>query len=384
MDPRIIHTKEQAPAWAVWAALWIVYIVWGSTYLAIRVTVETIPPLLSGGARFLVAGSLLYGWLALRRGRAGVRITAREWGASAIVGGALLLGGNGLVSIAERDVSSSLAALIIGSVPLWVVVWRWITGDRVSRGTLAGVGVGFLGVAILVLPSDRPGEATLIGLLVLIAAAFSWATGSFFAKSLPLPSDLLVSTAAQMISGGAILTIAGLLSGEAADVSVGEFSGASLLALGYLVVIGSWVAFTAYVWLLQNAPISKVATYAYVNPIIAMFLGWIILSEEITAAMLVGATVIIASVAAIVRKEGERHAEVVEPTPGFVPAECSGPQDGDGPGRAVGDVDEPAADLDVESVGGFSERAVVGGAEVLHHRSQSEAGPKIEREHPGV
>ncbi|MGH2729604.1 MAG: EamA family transporter [Actinomycetota bacterium] len=384
MDLKSLPTKERAPAWAVWVALWIVYIVWGSTYLAIRVTVETMPPLLTAGTRFLVAGSLLYGWLALRRGRGGVRITVPELGASALVGGALLLGGNGLVSIAERDVSSSLAALIIGSVPLWVVVWRRITGDRVSRGTLAGVAVGFLGVAILVLPSGRPGAATLAGLLLLIVAAFSWATGSFFAKKLPLPSDLLVSTAAQMISGGAILTVAGLLSGEGADVNVSEFSGASLLALGYLIVIGSWVAFTAYVWLLQNAPISKVATYAYVNPVIAIFLGWIILSEEITAAMLVGATVIIASVAAIVRKEGEKHAEVVEPTPGFVPAECSGTQDGDGAGRAVGDVDESASDLDVERVRGYSERSVVGGAEVLHHRPHSEAGPHIERDHPGV
>jgi drug/metabolite transporter (DMT)-like permease len=288
------------------------------------------------------------------------------------------------VSIAERDVSSSLAALIIGSVPLWVVVWRWITGDSVSRGTLAGVAVGFLGVAILVLPAGRPGEATLVGLLLLIAASLSWATGSFFAKGLPLPSDLLLSTAAQMISGGAILTIAGLLSGEAGDVNVAEFSGASLLALGYLIVIGSWVAFTAYVWLLQNAPISKVATYAYVNPVIAMFLGWIILSEEITAAMLVGATVIISSVAAIVRKEGAEHAEVVEPTPGFVPAECSGAQDGDGTGGTVRDVDEPAAELDVEGVGAHGHRTVVGGAEVLHHRLDAEGGSQVEREQPGM
>lgn len=316
-------TRQQAPGWVVWLALWTVYIVWGSTYLAIRVTVETLPPLLSAGIRFLVAGSLLYAWLAIRRGRQGVRISPRELGAAAIVGGALLLGGNGLVSIAERDVSSSLAALIIGSVPLWVVVWRWITGDRVARRTLAGVAVGFTGVAILVLPAGRPGEATLLGLLLLIAAAASWATGSFFSKSLPLPSDLLLSTAAQMIAGGVIITAAGLLRGEASGIRFSEFSGASLLALGYLIVIGSWVAFTAYVWLLQNAPISKVATYAYVNPVIAMFLGWVILSEEITAAMLVGAGVIIASVATIVRKESEKHAEVVEPKPAFVPAESS-------------------------------------------------------------
>jgi drug/metabolite transporter (DMT)-like permease len=305
MGPVTSNRTEQPPSWLVWAALWTVYIVWGSTYLAIRVTVETMPPLMTAATRFLVAGSIVYAFLRIKKGRAFVRLERREIVASTAVGALLLFGGNGLVSVAEEHVPSALAALIIASVPLWIVVMRFATGDRVPGGTLAGVAVGFAGVALLIVPGDRPGTASLGHLLLIVLASMSWATGSFVSKRLPLPKDPFVSTAAQMLGGGVVLAIAGLVSGEASGLDPSAFSGASIAGLVYLIVAGSFLAFTAYVWLLQNAPISKVATYAYVNPTVAIFLGWLILSEEITPTILAGAAVIVAAVAWIVRMESQ-------------------------------------------------------------------------------
>jgi len=310
-------------SWLVWFALWTVYIVWGSTYLAIRVSVETLPPLLSAGLRFMAAGVIMYAILAARR-RAAPRVTKRQLLACTVIGGALCLGGNGLVVLAERDVPSSLAALIIGSVPLWVVLFRSVTGDRVSVGTFASVALGFIGVAILVLPGDRPEGATFFGLLLLIAAAISWAAGSFLSTKLELPPDPFVSTSIQQLCGGALMVVVSPMRGELGNIDVAAWSTRSLVALLYLVVFGSLFAFTAYVWLLQNAPISRVATYAYVNPVIALLLGWLILSEEITTSMLVGAAVIVASVAFIVRRESgaPRHRRTEpEPAAAFASAE---------------------------------------------------------------
>lgn len=300
-------THRDAPAWMVWTALWTVYIVWGSTYLAIRVAVETLPPFLAAGVRFLVAGVLMYAWLRFRRGADGMKITGSQLRSSALVGSLLLLGGNGLVMVAEQDVPSGLASLIIASTPLWVVLYRYLARDEVSRGTLMGVAVGFIGVAILVLPADRPDGASLAGILLLVIAAASWGNGSFLSSRLDMPTDPAVSTAYQMLLGGAALTLVGFVAGEATRVDVGSFSTRSVVALAYLVLIGSLVAFTAYVWVLQHAPVSKVATYAYVNPVIAIFLGWLVLSEEITTTIVAGATVIVASVAFIVRKESDRR-----------------------------------------------------------------------------
>lgn len=301
-----INPDRHAPAWLVWTNLWIVYIVWGSTYLAIRVMVETMPPLLASGVRFLSAGALAYVYLLIRRGPSGVRVTRSELLASTVIGTALLLGGNGLVSIAERDVPSALAALVIASTPLWVVILRAVFGDRIPTGTLVGVAVGFVGVGVLVIPGGGSADAPLSGLLLLVIAAGLWASGSFFSKRLPLPRDPFLSTVMQMLAGGVVLVVAGMARGEAGELVVGAFSARSLGALVYLIFIGSLVAFTAYTWLLQHAPISKVATYAYVNPVIAIFLGAIILDEAITASILVGAALIVAAVAFIVSKESAR------------------------------------------------------------------------------
>jgi drug/metabolite transporter (DMT)-like permease len=317
-------SREMSQGWLVWVALWTVYIVWGSTYLAIRITVETLPPFVNAGARFLLAGTIMYGFLAARRGRAAMAVTPRQLAASSLVGACLVVGGNGAVVIAEQTVPSGLAALVIASVPLWVVLFRTVTGDRVSPGTLASVAAGFAGVAILVLPGDKPAGVTIGGLLLLVFAAASWAFGSFVSTRLEMPKDPFVSTALQSIAGGIILLIGGAFRGEYSGLDVSEFSVASMAAWGYLVVFGSLAAFTAYVWLLQHAPISKVATYAYVNPVIALVLGWVILSEEITTTMLVGAIAIVASVAGTIRRESgaaQAREESVEPAPAMAGAE---------------------------------------------------------------
>jgi drug/metabolite transporter (DMT)-like permease len=287
----------------LWAALATIYVVWGSTYLAIRVMVETMPPLLSAGVRFAVAGSLFWVILRLTRGAAAMRVSRRQLAFAGLAGTLLCFGGNGLVTVAEQEVPSGLTALLIGAVPLIVVLFRLGERDRPPLATLGGVAVGFIGLAILVLPSDRPGDAPLWGVLTVIAAAFLWATGSYYSKRMDLPRDALVSTALQMLLGGAGMLIVALPAGEYADLDPGRFSGDSWLALAYLTVIGGMLAYTAYTWLLQNAPISTVATYAYVNPVIAVVLGWAILEEEITTAVAAGTVLIVVSVASVVRRE---------------------------------------------------------------------------------
>ena len=314
---------SRAPAWLVWTALWTVYIVWGSTYLAIRVTVETLPPLLAMGVRFLIAGLIMYSVLLVRRGRGGVRITPRQLVSCGIVGAALFLGANGMVAVAELELPSSLAALIIASVPLWVILIRTIAGDRVRMGTLIGVIAGFSGVAILVLPGNRPDGVSAWAVGLIVFASASWAFGSFLSTRLQLPKDLFVSSAYQMIGGGIALVIGGTIRGELAGFDASTWSGASLWGFFYLVTMGSLVGFTAYAWLLQNAPLSKVATYAYVNPVVAIFLGWLILSEEISVMTIVGATVIVASVAFTITKETVPEKEAETPSPALVGVETT-------------------------------------------------------------
>jgi drug/metabolite transporter (DMT)-like permease len=299
-------TNDTAPAWKVWGALWTIYIVWGSTYLAIRVMVETLPPLLGAGVRFLVAGVVMVVVLSFRRS---VRPTRAQL-LSALLVGILLPGANAVVTVAEQEVPSSLAALLIASVPLWVIILRRTAGEPVPRASVGAVLVGFAGVAILLRPGEQSGNATLLGLAACVFAALMWASGSFASPKLKLPRDGLVSTAWQMLLGGLVITVVGLAVGEAGDVEPAAFSARSLVALAYLIAVGSWFAFTAYAWLLQNAPISRVATYAYVNPVVAIFLGWLVLDEVITPVTLVGATIIVVSVALVVRIEAGLRANV--------------------------------------------------------------------------
>jgi drug/metabolite transporter (DMT)-like permease len=300
---------DHEPRWLGPLALGTIYVVWGSTYLAIRVMVEDLPPLLAAGVRFVIAAAILFGWLALRR-PGSLRITRRQLLAASVVGVLLMFGGNGLVTVAEQEVPSGLAALLISLVPLWVILLRASVGrERVPTATLLGVLVGFVGVALLVLPADRPEGAPLGWSLLVVLAALLWAAGSFVASRVDNPPDLLAVTAWQMATGGAFMVVLGTVLGEFGDLHVAEISADSAAAFVYLVLVGSIAAFTAYNWLLKHVAISTVSTYAFVNPVIAVFLGWAILDEEITPFVLAGTAVIVTAVAVVVRSAGEKAPE---------------------------------------------------------------------------
>jgi drug/metabolite transporter (DMT)-like permease len=285
----------------LWPPLVIVYLAWGSTYLAIRVMVETVPPLFGAGLRFIAAGMLLCAVLLALGGKTRLRIDARQAVAAAVVGTLVLGGGIGLLTLAERRVPSGLAALVIATVPLWIVVLRLLARERVPRTTLAGVFVGFVGVAILVLPADGTAGSPFGWLAVLLAAALFTAIGAMAADRLTLPDDTLLSTALEMGVAGGVLLVAAVAANEPAQLDPDELSSRSLAAFAYLVLIGSLLAYSAFVWLLQNADPSTVATYAYVNPAVALLLGWAVLSEEITLTILTGALLVLASVVVSVR-----------------------------------------------------------------------------------
>ncbi len=279
---------------------------WGSTYLAIAIAVQTLPPLLSAGLRHFVAGLLVAVWLLARHGRDALRVEPAQVGGAALVGALLLTGGNGLVVLAERTVPSGLTALIVASVPLWIVILRRFAGDRIAPSLAASVLGGFAGVALLVAPRGVGGETDAVGLAMVVGATLSWALGTFASPRLRMPRDPLASTAVQMLVGGALLVAIGLLTGELARADPSRFSTASLGAIAYLVVFGSIVAFSAYTWLLQHAPVSTVATYAYVNPVVAVVLGALVLNELVTPTMLVGAAVILGAVAFTVSRSAPR------------------------------------------------------------------------------
>ncbi|MGW0030651.1 EamA family transporter [Streptomyces sp. NPDC003314] len=290
---------------AVWAALGIVYVVWGSTYLGIRVVVETLPPFLSGGARFVTAGLLLAGIIAWRQGPAALRVTRRQLGSAVLVGLLLVLGGNGLVVLAETSVPSGLAALLIAVVPAWVVVLRAAAGERPGPGAIGGVLLGLAGLGVLTLPG-LTGEVRIGGVLLVIAAALSWSVGSFTSSRLPMPANPFTASAYEMVAGGLAGVAVGLFRGEHHGLDLAEVSTRSWTALAYLVVFGSLVAFTAYAWLLQAAPISLVATYAYVNPVVAVALGALVLNEALTWPVLLGGAIVVAGVCLIVSTERRR------------------------------------------------------------------------------
>jgi drug/metabolite transporter (DMT)-like permease/GNAT superfamily N-acetyltransferase len=303
LAPDSDDSAEAPPGWLVWLALGTIYIIWGSTYLAIRVMVETVPPLLGAGFRFFIAGLVFYAFLAVRRGTRAVGFTWPELLAATLAGTLLCFGGNGLVTVAEQNVPSGIAATLIASVPLWIILFRRLSKDPINRIALLGVVIGFGGVGVLMLPGERPAGLTIGPMLVVVAAAACWAIGSYYGRRWPLPRDTMLSTALQMVTAGAIMIAVGGVVGEFGSVDVGNFSTKSIAGFVWLVTAGSLVAYTAYTWLLKNAPISRVATYAYVNPVVAIFLGWLLLNESITATIVVGATLIVASVALVVSRE---------------------------------------------------------------------------------
>jgi drug/metabolite transporter (DMT)-like permease len=296
--------------WQVAMAFAAVYIIWGSTYLGIRLAVESIPPFSMASARALIAGVLLYIWA---RGRGAARPERIHWREATIVGGFLLLGGNGLLSWAEQQVPSGVSALIIGSVPLWMVLleWLWHSGPRPTMGLVSGLVVGFAGLGFLVAPGNLGdgGRINFSGAVALLLAAFLWAIGSLYSRRARLPSSQLLGAAMEMIAGGALLLMAGAVLGEWKHFAFARVTMHSAIAWIYLTTFGSLVGFTAYVWLLKATTTARVSTYAYVNPVVAVFLGWAVASEPIAPRMLFAALAIILAVVIIVTRSKEVPSE---------------------------------------------------------------------------
>ena len=273
-----------------------VYLVWGSTYLAIRYAVETIPPFLMAGTRFLISGAILYLWT---RSRGEARPVRANWRAAAIIGFFLLVGGNGGVVWAEQRVPSGLTALLVASVPLWVVLLEWAGGAQRPTGRVwLGIAIGFVGLGILVGPSEVLGGNSVDGwgAAALVGASVTWAIGSVASRRVDLPRSPLLGTGMEMLTGGAMMLLVGLAAGEWRDLDLAAVSRESWIGLAYLTIVGSLVGFTAYIWLLHNVEMAHASTYAYVNPVVAVFLGWAIAGEPLSARVLVAAAVIVAGV----------------------------------------------------------------------------------------
>jgi len=282
----------------IWIALIALYIVWGSTYLGIRIAIETIPPFFHAGVRFLISGLILVIW---QRSAGHALPTRKQWISTAIIGSLLLLGGNGLVAWAEQFIPSGIAALIISSSPMFLVIGEAIrpNGVKPNWQGIVGILIGFAGIFILIGPSEISGSATKLnplGIAALLAAELFWSTGSIYSKSVDLPKSSLMNTGAQMLMGSISLFIVSLVSGELHGWDITAVSARSLYGLSYLILVGSLVGFVSYGWLLQNAPISLVSTYAYVNPIVAVFLGTWLASEPLEPRIWLAAGIIVGSV----------------------------------------------------------------------------------------
>ena len=322
-----MSAASKPPVLSVALALGAVYLVWGSTYLAIRFAIDTIPPFTMAGVRFTVAGWLLYALVRLRGAPAPTR---RHWGSAAVIGTLLLGGGNGGVTWAEQLVPSGIAALIVATVPAWMVLFEWIRpdGTRPTLRVVLGLALGLAGIGLLVVAGQADFSAARIDLRgagVLLLAALSWAYGSIRSRSLDVPSSALQLTAMQMMAGGLLLLGAGVVTGEPARLELAAVTRDSVLALAYLIVFGAWVGYGAYVWLLRATTPAVVSTYAYVNPGIAVFLGWLFANEPLDGWMLGAMGVTLAGVALITFPE--RKARAGRPTT------ASG--DGRAPARSV-------------------------------------------------
>lgn len=319
-------SQQKAPIGLILAAYLAVYIIYGSTYLGIKYAIETIPPLLMGGARFLIAGAVLYGILRAK----GIPVPgASHWRNAAVVGALLLGVGNGGVILAEQTVPSGLASLMIAMVPLWFALFDWVRpgGIRPTIQTVLGIAVGFAGVGLLV-SSRGPLLEHMIdpaGAMMLTIASLSWAAGSLYARYTPKPTSPLMGIALQMIAGGALLFIVGLIVGEAPRFSLAQTSIRSGVAFAYLTVFGSLVGFTAYSWLLKVGTPARIATYAYVNPIVAVFLGWAIAGENFESNTILAASIILLGVI-IITTQRIRRFESKKPKESIDQSEAPFPQ----------------------------------------------------------
>jgi drug/metabolite transporter (DMT)-like permease len=295
------------------AAFAAIYVIWGSTYLASLMAIQTLPPLLMAGSRFLVAGLILLAW-AFRGAPA--MPTKRQLRNAAIIGLLLLVGGNGAVVLAEREVSSGLAALIVATLPIWMVLLEWARpgGTTPTPGVVVGLILGLVGLAVLIGPAvlhpDAVGTANngirIVGVVILMIGEISWATGSILARHMDLPRSAPLATAIEMLAAGVVFIVVSTLTHEPEFFDIARVSGRSIAGLIYLITFGSLVAFSAYVWLLKVSTPAKVATYAYVNPVVALFLGWALAGERLSLRTAIASAIIIAAVAAITTARGSR------------------------------------------------------------------------------
>ena len=302
MNTPATDLRQRASRTRIALAFAAVYVIWGSTYLAIRYAIDTMPPFLMAGTRFVIAGGALYLWSRLTGGE---RPSRAAWVATAITGILMLAVGNGAVTWSEQRIPSGIAALLVASVALWMVLLESLrrNGTRPTRLAVIGLIIGFAGVALLVGPAalSDTGDLDVLAALVLVGASLSWATGSVYSRVLPRPATASLGSGMQMLAGGIALLIVGAFTGELARLDVGAVSPRSALSLGYLIVFGSLVGFTAYAWLLRVCTPAAVATYAYVNPMVAMLLGWLIAGEEFGPRMIIAAAIILSGVALINR-----------------------------------------------------------------------------------
>lgn len=296
-SPTSMPDDSAPPLAAVLAAFAALYVIWGSTYLGIRFAIETMPPFTMAGVRFLMAGAAIYAW---SRARGAVPASRAQWRTAVVVGALLLLGGNGGVTWAEQRIPSGIAALLVATTAMWMVVLDALRpgGTRPRPAVVLGLVVGLAGVVLLVGPSRLGGEPVdPVGALAVAAAAFCWALGSIYQRGAPKAASTLLNVGMQMLSGGALLLVVGWTFGERLDV--GAVSAKSALALGYLVVVGALVGYSAYVWLLQVSTPAKVSTYAYVNPVVAVLLGWALAGEPLGPRVLAAGAAVVVAVALI-------------------------------------------------------------------------------------
>jgi len=299
------RTSAKATRSQIFIAFAAVYIIWGSTYLAIRFAIETLPPMLMVGTRFFAAGGIMYVWL---RARGAAAPKAIHWRSAAIVGILMPVFGTGVVVWAEKRVPSGIAALLVAIEPLWIVLLQWLRpgGKRPSAAVIAGVALGLAGLYLLVNPGGDREQGSLFVEGVLVLAALSWAIGSLYSRNAPQPEVHFLGTGMEMVVAGAVLIVAGLVAGEAGAFSFAAASAKSWMAMLYLITFGSIIAYTAYVWLLSTVSPTLVSTYAFVNPVVAVFLGWAFASEPLNARMIAAAAIIVGAVALITMggKEG--------------------------------------------------------------------------------
>lgn len=311
---RARSAKPRSKYSSVILAFAAVYLIWGSTYLAIHYAIQTLPPFFMAGTRFLIAGALLFTWSSFRSDSGWP--TARQWVQAFVLGALLLLCGNGGVTWAEKYIASGLAALLIATEPLFIVGLNGIlTKKRPNAKVLLGVLIGLLGVGLLVSGGLKGGTASpamkWVGAGAVITSALAWAVGSVYLNHRPMQASTSMASGMQMLAGGSLLSLTAIFSGELRGFRIARTSWVSISALGYLIVFGSIIAFTCYSWLLKNVAPSRASTYAYVNPVVAVFLGWLIASEPLSVTTLVAAGVIVGSVV-LITTYGRDHSQLAE------------------------------------------------------------------------